>query len=704
MKDDLEEAKRLLLIGDRASAKETLKKFLKHNPRNPDALHGIAFLYFQDKKYKRAEEILKQAIQYNQEDPELHFSLGTLYLNSESWENASLAFEDSIKIFESISQEEPDPRYLNILMKLAEIYIRQLQFPKAKEAIKKILKADPRNPSALKLLAQVYVAHLQYYLAIETLEKLKLEESVFAALKVEIFLLKQDFRNALHCAKRAVEIQPQNPHYLELLGNSYIKCQQFEKSINVFRKGLKFEPDNVKMLSRLLSLLIRVCEWKEREDVVLRLKSIMKESGEPIIFILPTIAILAGFSNEEIQNIASLRCNIIEENARPVRERLKFAYPNLKETRIKIGYLSSDFHDHATAHLMLDLFALHDRKKFEIYAYSYGKEDRSELREKIKKDCDHFIDIAKTSDLKAAEKIHADNINILVDLKGHIVDQRLDILALKPAPLQLHYLGYPGTIGASFIDYLIADSYLIPKEERNYYTESIIYMPYTYQVNTAEKIILKAIPERKEYRLPEDKFVFCCFNQNDKFDTETVTLWMRLLAHAPNSVLWIWGNYEQIGKKLKAFGESFGVAEDRFIVSPTEPNPRHLARIQLADLFLDTLYYNAHTSCSDALRVGLPVLTCPGKTFASRVAASLLKRVKASELIAKDPEDYLEKALALVNAPEKLKGIKQKILRHLKTSHIYDPALFAAHLDQAFIQIWERYQSGKKPRDIWIKK
>ncbi len=704
MKSDLEQAKRLILLGDLESAKDLFKKTLKQEPENSEALHGLGFLYFHEKNYKKSEEYLSRAIQCDGKNPELFTSLGTLYLATDSWEKAAEAFRSAKKSFESLGQDKDIQKYINVLLKLASVYIRQLKFPEAKDALKTILKYSPDNVAALKFLAQVYVAHLQFYHAIETLEKLRLEKGTLDALKAEIFLLKKDYRNALHCAKNAVRHQPDNPRHYELLGDCYIKTDELEKSIDAFKRGLKLAPNHPKMLSRLLSLMIRVCEWNERGEVISRLRSLAREAGEPVMYLLPTIAILSGFSNKEILEIAKVRCKTIDDNAKPVRDRLHFTFANPPSEKIKIGYLSSDFHDHATAHLMLDLFAFHDRKKFEISAYSYGKNDRSELRKKIQHDCDHFHEVSKLSDIKVAEKIHSDGIHILVDLKGHIIDQRMDILAFRPAPLQLHYLGYPGTIGAPFIDYLIADSYLIPKEERQYYSESIIYMPYTYQVNTVNKTIQNPLPARKEYNIPKDAFAFCCFNQNDKFDTETVTLWMKILSQVPGSVLWIWGNYENIGKKIKAFGEQFGIQPGRLIVSPTEPNPRHLARIQLADLFLDTLYYNAHTSCSDALRVGLPVLTSPGKTFASRVAASLLKLVKGDALIAKSPEDYVEKAVYYANHPEKLKIVREKILRNLPASHIYDPKLFAAHLDQAFIQIWERHLSGKKPQDLRIRK
>jgi predicted O-linked N-acetylglucosamine transferase (SPINDLY family) len=699
MEDLIKDAKRLLLLGDLPAAKKLFKETLSKNRTHSEALHGLGYIAFLKEDYTKAEKHLIQAIQANDKDPELFNSIGILYLNTQSWDKASKAFENAKEIFEQ-SKSYDEAKYNNILLKLADIYVRQQKFNVAKDILKKIIQKHPEHLNALKLLAQVYIAHLKYYHAINILEKMPLEKSVREALKAEVFLLKQDNRNALKCAQEAVTLDPHNPRYYSILGECYIKTYELEKSIDVFTRGLQLDPNDAKMLSRLLALQVRVCDWEGRREVIHKLQALPPEKTQP--FIQPTIAILAGFSNAEVQKVAEARCKTIEDIAKPVYESLNLQIVKKRGKKIKIGYLSSDFYDHATAHLMLDVFALHDRKKFEVFAYSYGKNDRSYLRKKIRNDCDHFIDIGKISDKKAAQQINEDGIDILVDLKGHIVDHRLGILALRPSPIQVHYLGYPGTIGANFIDYLIADRFVVSKTERKFYSESIAFLPITYQANTESKIIHKKPVSKGEYHIPANHFVFCCFNQNDKFDTETVNAWMKILQAVPKSVLWIWGNYMGIKQKLDDYGKKHGVNAERFIVSPTEPHPKHLARMQLADLFLDTFYYNAHTSCSDAIRVGLPILTRPGKTFASRVAASLLKLVKANKLIAKNTEDYIAKAIQFAAEQAELKRIQDKIIQYRDSSQIYNPKLFTKHLDQAFLQMWEIHQSGKPPRDIVI--
>lgn len=704
MSKQLEEAKKLLLFGDSPSAQKVFKNILKKDPNNFEALHGLSLSFFQQKKYDAAERFLLQAVKTKKSDPELYNSLGIVYQKSKSWQKAGQAFLQAKQCFENRAKFRQNPKYRKTLSLLAGVYIMQQEFVEAKNILRKLLKLDPCHFDALRMLAQVYVGLLQYHLAIKTLEKLPIDPAVLEAFKVEVFLLKKDYPKALKSAKQCVKLNPQDPHFYSLLGECYIKALQLDKSIEVFKKGLELDPCHFKMLSRLLALQVRVCDWKGRRDIIGRLRSLSAndKSGDSLAVIQPTTAILTGFTNEEIQKIAAAHCEILARLAVPVRERLNFTYKRTKSKKLKVGYLSSDFHTHATAHLMLDVFGLHNRKKFEIFAYSYGVNDKSPFRKRIASDCDHFIEIGKMSDTAAAQKINDDGIDILVDLKGHIVDHRLGILALRPSPVQVHYLGYPGTIGASFVDYIIADRYVIPKSERKYYSESIVYMPVTYQANTATKHIPKKKPTKKDYGIPEDVFVFCCFNQNDKLDTETMKAWMKILQSVPKSVLWQWGNYGNLKKKLSAYAKEHGVDSKRFIVSPTEPYPKHLARMGLASIFLDTFYYSAHTSCSDALFVGLPVLTCPGKTFASRVAANLLKNVKASELIAKSRDDYIAKAIELANNPGKLKRIQEKIVKNRDASQIYDPEFFTKRLDEAYLKMWERYQDGKPPKDITI--
>jgi len=696
----LYEAKRLLILGDILSARKLYSEILNRNPDNIEALHGISLTHFREKNDKEAIRYLLRAVQRDANDPEIHYSLGIVFQHAKEEKKAVGAFQKAIEGFEKQSRRK---KTINACLQLAALYIRQGNLNDANVLIQKILKVEPRQIEALKIQAQIAIGQLRYHFALETLEKLPVSPATLEALKTEVFLLKGDYRNALECAKRFEQLTPEDPLAYRLVGECYLRSQQLDRAIKAYEEGVTLDPCDCKLLSRLLALYVRCCRWEERKSIGQRLKNLAANDtcGECLQEIQPTIAILTGFTNQQLQAIAKVRAKRIENEAAPLRSLLNFRHqPKNRKNKLKIGYLSSDFYTHATAHLMLDLFALHNREQFEIFAYSYGKNDQSSYRKKIEEDCDHFVEIDKMTDREAAEKIHEEGINILVDLKGHIIDNRLKILALRPSPLQVHYLGYPGTIGARFVDYLIADKFVIPRTERKYYSEAVAYMPKTYQINMADKTVSKQIPDKKKFGIPSDAFVFSCFNQSDKLDTETVLSWMQIMRCVPKSVLWIWGNYDGLKQKLIDLGQKHSITKERFIIAPTQPNPEHLARLPLADLFLDTFLYNAHTSCSDAIRMGLPLLTRPGCTFASRVAASLLKQVKCSNLIATSTEDYISKAIAFANFPETLKAVRLKLQNNRQASQLYDSAFFTRQIEMIYQKMWETYAAGKPPADI----
>ena len=316
-----------------------------------------------------------------------------------------------------------------------------------------------------------------------------------------------------------------------------------------------------------------------------------------------------------------------------------------RHDRIRVAYLSADFHEHATAHLIAGLFEMHDAARFELTAVSFGPETGDPMRERLRRAFPHFVDVRDRSDRDVAAMLRESEIDIAVDLKGFTANSRTGILALRPAPVQVNYLGYPGTMGAPYIDYIIADRHVIPPDHDIHYTEKVVRLPDAYQVNDATRRIAEPAPTRAEAGLPEAGFVFCCFNSNYKITPEIFAVWMRLLERVPGSVLWLLEGNPLASENLRAEAKRRGVAPDRLIFAPTLPADLHLARHRLADLFLDTRPVNAHTTASDALWAGLPLVTCVDDAFAGRVAASLLHAVGLPELVARDLEQY--EAIAL---------------------------------------------------------
>jgi predicted O-linked N-acetylglucosamine transferase (SPINDLY family) len=365
--------------------------------------------------------------------------------------------------------------------------------------------------------------------------------------------------------------------------------------------------------------------------------------------------------------------------------------------RIHIGYFSADFHEHATSYLIAQLFELHDRSRFRITALSFGPPSSSAMRRRLHAACDEFIDVRSEADADIATRARRLAIDIAVDLKGFTQDSRIGIFAHRAAPLQVNFLGYPGTLGAPFMDYLIADRTLIPEGAETGYAEKIIFLPDSYQVNDATRAIASKTYTRRELHLPDAGFVFCCFNNAYKILPATFECWMRILRQVEGSVLWLLGDNAAMIRNLRREAANRGVSRERLIFASRTDLAAHLARHAGADLFLDTLPCNAHTTASDALWAGLPVLTCPGGSFAARVAASLLQAIGLPELIAPTPQRYEEIAVALATDPEALAAVRSRLRAQRLSAPLFDTPRYCRHLEQAFADIDARRRAGLPP-------
>jgi protein O-GlcNAc transferase len=370
--------------------------------------------------------------------------------------------------------------------------------------------------------------------------------------------------------------------------------------------------------------------------------------------------------------------------------------------RIRVAYLSADLHAHATAQLMAGLFEQHDKSRFETIAMSFGPALDSDMRQRLVRSFDRFIDVRALSDEAIAELIYSMEADIAVDLKGFTRDARTNILAKRPAPIQVSYLGYPGTMGANYIDYLIADRVVVPDDQHNAFSEKVVCLPDSYQVNDTHRRNAAITPSRTEAGLPEGGFIFCCFNNNFKITPDVFDVWMRLLKEIEGSVLWLIAGNSVAPANLRREAALRGVAAERLIFAPRTGSEDHLARHRLADLFLDTYYCNAHTTASDALWAGVPVLTCSGATFAGRVAGSLLTAVGLPELITHSLDDYEVLALKLARDPALLAALRQKLACHRETYPLFNTERFARHIEAAYIEMWERCQRGEPPQSFAV--
>ena len=375
--------------------------------------------------------------------------------------------------------------------------------------------------------------------------------------------------------------------------------------------------------------------------------------------------------------------------------------PRQGDTKIRLGYLSGEFRDQATAILMAGLYERHDRSRFEIIAVDNGSADKSAMCARLRQAFDRWLDIGELTDVQAAAKIRQAGIDILVNLNGYFGKHRMGVFAQRPAPLQVNYLGFPGTSGVPYMDYIIADAIVIPPHERQFYDEQVVTLPGCYQVNDDRGRAMAAPPSRAQAGLPQlpgdsvgNGFVFCNFNQSYKLTPDTFASWMRILGRVENSVLWLLEAVAPFTENIARHAKAHGVAPERILYAPDRPPEQHLARLGLADLFLDGLPYNAHTTGSDALWAGVPLLTRRGTAFPGRVAASLLSAAGLPELVCETAQEYEDLAVKLATDPQALTLLKSRLTRNCP---LFDTDLFRRNIEAAYIAMWERWLAGEKP-------
>ncbi|MFG1432392.1 tetratricopeptide repeat protein [Xanthobacter sp. V2C-8] len=499
-------------------------------------------------------------------------------------------------------------------------------------------------------------------------------------------------REAAEALQKAFALDPN--HALTLLNMAvlYAKADRYSEALDYYRRTLRINPGIAAALLGAIKMSQHICQWGGISGWEAELSRA-----------------LARGDAENLDPFALLACNVTPEEhllagriyARQCRvassDRLPPPPPAVPGRRIRIGYLSNDFYGHATAFLAAGMFEQHDRAAFETFAYSFSPDDGSSMRRRIEKAFDHFVEIGHLSDGDAARRIREDGIDILVDLKGYTKGCRTQIMVLRPAPVQVNYLGYPGTMGADFIDYVIGDAVVTPFSAAAGFDEKIVQLPDCYQPNDSRREVAKIPPTRAECGLPEDAFVFCCFNNTYKITSETFTLWLRLLDQVPGSVLWLFEANPLARDALFYEAASRGIEPERLIFAPPLKQDWHIARYVHADLFLDTLPVNAHTTASDALWAGVPLLTLPGDSFVARVAASLLHAVGLPELVASSLAEYEAIALVLARNPERRAALKARLREARADAPLFDTVTYTRNLEAAYKRMHALRCAGKPP-------
>ena len=488
-----------------------------------------------------------------------------------------------------------------------------------------------------------------------------------------------------------------DPYFFEAynnLGNVLMDSNRPKEAIASYQKALELRPDSAETLSNMLFQLAQICDWNTIESLASRIPA-LGVSGDKV----HPFALLHSEDNPARHR---LRSELYVRQKFQRHEASGIIRPEVKPSRLRIGYFSADFHNHATMYLMAKLFECHDRSRYVIHAYSYGMGSDDGMRNRLLEAVDEFHDVRSLSDSDIAGLARSHDIDIAVDLKGHTQHARMGIFSYRAAPVQVSYLGYPGTTGASFIDYLVADPLVLPPESKDHYCEEIIFLPHSYQVNDDTRQISGTVPSRKDEGLPEQGLVFCCFNNNFKIGPREFDIWMRLLLQVEDSVLWLLRSNTEAEDNLREQAQIRGIDPDRIVFADRREHSEHLARHQLADLFLDTFNYNAHTTASDALWAGLPVITLAGQGFAARVATSLLGAIDLRELITRSASEYEQLALALALDPARLTSLKSKLARNRLTTPLFDTGLFARHIENAYEQAYQKYFDNTAPDTIVV--
>ncbi|MGE5640790.1 MAG: tetratricopeptide repeat protein [Clostridia bacterium] len=500
---------------------------------------------------------------------------------------------------------------------------------------------------------------------------------------------------ALASFERALVLRPDFVEAHQNLGAALEEFKRFEEAAASYARALALEPAHDYLYGTWLLSRMQVCDWSGYAGALSELTRRL-ERGERAA---PPFcaAVLTGSPGAQRRAAETWVADKHPPNAAlgPIERRAGGG-------RIRVAYYSSDYYEHATAYLAAELIERHDRARFEIVGISYGPVKEDAMRRRLAGAFDRFIDVRERSDLDVAKLSREMEIDIAVDLKGFTRGSRGRIFSYRAAPLQVSYLGFPGTSGAPYMDYLVADPVIVPEESLAHYSEKIVFLPGSYQVNDSRRSRPTQAPARSELGLPASAFVFCCFNNSFKITPEVFERWMRILHGVPESVLWLLEDTPAAAASLRAEAARRRIPADRLVFAPRQPLAEHLARHRQADLFLDTLPCNAHTTASDALWAGVPVLTCAGSTFAGRVAASLLRAVGLDELVAADGPAYEALAIRLARAPQELAALKERLERGGATSALFDSARFTRGLESAYEGMWDRWRSGRPSDHIRV--
>ena len=738
-------------------AERLYREVLAQAPAQPDALHFLGVLEVQRGHPEAGLALMDRALQVSPANPAMLYNrantlrdMGQLEKSLKGYDAALKAKKENIAALnnrgavlhslrryrEALADFDAllrlDPRHFDALINRGNALV---ELGRAEEALDNYDRALTHAPNSVAALygkgnalaglnrLEEAVASYKHALALEphnpqllnnhgnALCRLSRYEEAIASLDSAIFVAPgsaepftnrgnalmhlRRFEDALASYERALAIAPDHGETLYGRASALVELKRNDEAIVAFQELLRKQPGYPYALGMLVYAQRTCCDWRDETAAASMIEAI--RAGKRVA----TPLVLVAVSDSEADK---LRCaEILMRDKYPPPTGLASPRASHPHDRIRVGYLSADFRMHPVPVLMAGVFEHHDRSRFQTVALSHGSNDRSEMRSRLERSFDRFVDVQGKSDRETATLIADMEIDILIDLTGLTASARQGVLALRPAPVQVNYLGYAGTFGGPHADYIIADRTVIPEEHKPLYAEQVAYLPDCYMPHDSKRRIAAAVPSRTAAGLPERGFVFASFNNAYKFNAPVFAIWMRLLDAIPGSVLWLPSANVAAIRNLRRQAQESGVQPDRIVFAPHLPSADdHLARLKLADLFLDTFPYNAHTTASDALWAGLPVLTRMGDSFASRVAASLLLAAGLPELVAQDAKAYEQKALELARDGAALGALRDRLAANRNTCALFDTARFTRNLEAAYLQMWDRARKGEPPASFAV--
>ncbi len=686
--DEINTLRNLLIDKQFLTVEQKIKCFLKNYPKSFILWNILGVVAYETGKL---EDAIKAYMKSMSIDPNYAFAYNNLGIAYKDQENQHLA----IDYFKKAISIQPD--FLDAYNNLAATLSEQGEFEEAIALCKKAISIQPDFAEAFNNMGAIYREQGNLNDALLAIKKAKLLKPDYADAYNNLGAVLQDqgnYEEAIKVFKKAISFQPDHAETYNNLGVSLSDKGRIDESIEAHKKAILLKTNFEVALSSKIYQQAQICDWKgiENDRLFITQLGIGNQAINPFHLL----------SIEDTPNRHKKRAENLNRNKSKQQTSLFKLRKIERQKPIHIAYFSSDFKEHPVAYLIAKVIETHNRKEFKVFGYSIKGTKKDSMHKKLVNAFDVFRDLSEVSDREAALIARKDNIDIAIDLNGFTQNSRTGIFSNRAACIQINYLGYPGTLGADFMDYIIADPIIIPTESRNFYSENIIYMPHTYQPTDNTRAISEKKITRLDTGLPENSFVLCCFNSTYKITSEEFDIWMRIMKTIKGSVLWLFKSNQWAENNLKKEAENRGINASRIIYAERLPQDQHLERHKFADLFIDTFNYNAHTTASDALWAGLPVVTKIGKGFAARVAASLLNAIDLRELITDNKKNYEKLIIDLAKNPNKLNKIKEKLHRNRISKPLFNTELYTKNLENGYIRAYQLYINKKKTETIYV--